>query len=179
MPPIEVYFSPHGGCTEAIVKEIEAAKKTILVQAYQLHLPPRSPGRWSMPTAGASMSASFSTTRKAARSFPGRNAARRRRFPCWPTPLHNLAHNKVIILDDAVVITGSFNFTQQAENGNAENLLVIRDRENRPAVHGELAGARRAQPALVVGRDAAARIPSAGALIPTRWSISPSSPRTR
>jgi hypothetical protein len=31
--PIKVYFSPKGGCTEAVVKEI-AAKKTILVQAY-------------------------------------------------------------------------------------------------------------------------------------------------
>jgi hypothetical protein len=33
LPPIEVYFSPKGGCTEAVVKEINAAKKTLLVQA--------------------------------------------------------------------------------------------------------------------------------------------------
>ena len=33
-PAIEVYFSPKGGCTEAVVKEIDAAKTTILVQAY-------------------------------------------------------------------------------------------------------------------------------------------------
>jgi len=30
----EVYFSPHGGCTEAIIKELNKAKNTILVQAY-------------------------------------------------------------------------------------------------------------------------------------------------
>jgi len=34
LPPISVYFSPNGGCTEAVVKEITAAKTTILVQAY-------------------------------------------------------------------------------------------------------------------------------------------------
>ena len=30
---IEVHFSPHGGCTEAWVKELDAAKTSVLVQA--------------------------------------------------------------------------------------------------------------------------------------------------
>ena len=34
LPPIEVFFSPKGGCTEAVVKELNAAKETVLVQAY-------------------------------------------------------------------------------------------------------------------------------------------------
>ena len=33
-PAIEVYFSPKGGCTETVVKELGNAKKTVLVQAY-------------------------------------------------------------------------------------------------------------------------------------------------
>jgi phosphatidylserine/phosphatidylglycerophosphate/cardiolipin synthase-like enzyme len=33
-----------------------------------------------------------------------------------------------MIIDGKVVITGSFNFTDQSENENAENLLVIRDK---------------------------------------------------
>jgi phosphatidylserine/phosphatidylglycerophosphate/cardiolipin synthase-like enzyme len=32
--PTQVYFSPNGGCTAAIVKEITDAKSEILVQAY-------------------------------------------------------------------------------------------------------------------------------------------------
>ena len=32
--PIEVHFSPKGGCTEAVVKEMNAAKTSILIQAY-------------------------------------------------------------------------------------------------------------------------------------------------
>ncbi len=33
LPHIEVYFSPKGGCTEAVVKELNAAKTSVLVQA--------------------------------------------------------------------------------------------------------------------------------------------------
>jgi phosphatidylserine/phosphatidylglycerophosphate/cardiolipin synthase-like enzyme len=35
LPPIEVHFSPNGGCTEAVVKELNAAKATVFVQAYR------------------------------------------------------------------------------------------------------------------------------------------------
>jgi phosphatidylserine/phosphatidylglycerophosphate/cardiolipin synthase-like enzyme len=34
-----------------------------------------------------------------------------------------------MIIDEATVITGSFNFTKAAEEKNVENLLVIRDVE--------------------------------------------------
>jgi len=40
---------------------------------------------------------------------------------------HAIVHNKVMIIDGATVITGSFNFTKAAEEKNAENLLIIRD----------------------------------------------------
>jgi hypothetical protein len=36
--PAQVYFSPNGGCTEAIVTEITNAKSEILVQACFFHL---------------------------------------------------------------------------------------------------------------------------------------------
>src|SRR5439155_19033024 len=46
------------------------------------------------------------------------------------TPLidahHAIAHNKVMLIDGRTLITGSFNFTHQAEVENAENLLVIK-----------------------------------------------------
>lgn len=42
---------------------------------------------------------------------------------------HAIAHNKVMVVDGETVITGSFNFTKAAEEKNAENLLVIRDRK--------------------------------------------------
>jgi len=46
------------------------------------------------------------------------------------TPLINAqflsAHDKVVIIDGQTVVTGSFDFTQQSEEDNAENLLVVR-----------------------------------------------------
>lgn len=39
---------------------------------------------------------------------------------------HAIAHNKIMIIDRSVLITGSFNFTKAAEEKNAENLMVIK-----------------------------------------------------
>ena len=38
-------------------------------------------------------------------------------------------HHKVIIIDEETVITGSFNFSQNAMQSNDENLLIIKDRD--------------------------------------------------
>ena len=39
---------------------------------------------------------------------------------------HAIAHNKIMVIDRATIITGSFNFTKAAEEKNAENILVIK-----------------------------------------------------
>jgi phosphatidylserine/phosphatidylglycerophosphate/cardiolipin synthase-like enzyme len=41
---------------------------------------------------------------------------------------HGKAHDKIIIVDEETVITGSYNFTNACEKDNAENLLVIHDK---------------------------------------------------
>ena len=38
-----------------------------------------------------------------------------------------IAHSKILIIDDDIVITGSYNYSSAAENRNAENILVIRN----------------------------------------------------
>lgn len=40
-----------------------------------------------------------------------------------------IAHNKVMVIDGEIVITGSFNFTKAAKENNAENLPVIHDKK--------------------------------------------------
>ena len=39
-----------------------------------------------------------------------------------------LMHNKFAVIDDKSLITGSFNWTQTAEERNEENLLIISDK---------------------------------------------------
>jgi len=45
--------------------------------------------------------------------------------PTFIDPVHKVAHNEVMVIDRQTIITGSFNLTRSAEEGNAENLLVI------------------------------------------------------
>jgi phosphatidylserine/phosphatidylglycerophosphate/cardiolipin synthase-like enzyme len=48
-------------------------------------------------------------------------------IPVWVDNKVAIAHNKVMIIDGATVITGSLNFTAAAQNSNAENLLVLNE----------------------------------------------------
>ncbi len=41
----------------------------------------------------------------------------------------NTMHHKVFILDDEIVVTGSFNFSEGAANSNDENILIIHNRD--------------------------------------------------
>ena len=50
------------------------------------------------------------------------------RIPTLIDAKHAIAHNKVMVIDEETVITGSFNFSKAAEQENAENLLIIHDR---------------------------------------------------
>ena len=38
-------------------------------------------------------------------------------------------HNKYAIIDESVIVTGSFNWTSQAINNNQENLLFYEDKD--------------------------------------------------
>ena len=46
----------------------------------------------------------------------------------WIDDAPAIAHNKIIILDDHLVLTGSFNFTKAADTRNAENVVIIDSR---------------------------------------------------
>ena len=53
-------------------------------------------------------------------------------IPTYIDSVHAIAHNKIMILDRQILITGSFNFTKAAEEKNAENLLILKG--NKPLV---------------------------------------------
>ena len=46
-----------------------------------------------------------------------------------------LMHDKFAVIDDKEVLTGSFNWTTSAERKNAENLLIITNKELAHKVH--------------------------------------------
>jgi len=126
MPPVEVRFSPRGGCTELIVAELAAARQSVLIQAYKLTSSAIAKAVLAAHRRGVDvrviLDSSQQTDKYSASDFLSRAG-----ITTLIDAEHGIAHNKVIIIDGQTVITGSFNFSRAAEEENAENLLVIRD----------------------------------------------------
>jgi phosphatidylserine/phosphatidylglycerophosphate/cardiolipin synthase-like enzyme len=123
----QVYFSPEGGCTQAIVNAIGAAHQQVMVQAYEMTSPQIKKALVAAQRRGVKMQTIFDPSAlKEYDTMVGELSAGG--IPVFIDSAHSpgLAHNKVMIIDRAVVITGSFNFTRAAESRNAENLLIIR-----------------------------------------------------
>src|SRR5215831_12767280 len=123
---VAVYFSPSGGATAAVVREITAAQHQILVQAYSFTSAPIAKALVDAHQRGRTilvvLDKSNETDKYSAATFLV-NAA----IETLIDDQHAIAHNKVLVIDSATVLTGSFNFTKAAEERNAENLLVIKD----------------------------------------------------
>jgi len=125
---IEVYFSPRGGAAGAIIKEIEAAKTSVLVQAYSFDYRPIAEALAAAKQRNVQVSVLLDKEKTMAENPAAVNVLLHSGVPTRLDGEHRTAHNKTIIVDDRVVITGSFNFTKHSEQDNAENLLVIRDK---------------------------------------------------
>jgi phosphatidylserine/phosphatidylglycerophosphate/cardiolipin synthase-like enzyme len=126
-PQIDVFFSPKGGCMDAILREIKAAKSTVLVQAYWFTSSQIAKGLAEAHKRGVKVEVILDLSRAEIDNGQADYLVEHG-VPTAIDDKHVTAHNKVIIIDGQVVITGSFNFTEQSETGNAENLLVVRDK---------------------------------------------------
>jgi phosphatidylserine/phosphatidylglycerophosphate/cardiolipin synthase-like enzyme len=126
--PVEVYFSPNDGTTEAIVREIDRTRSEILVQAYSFTSAPIAKALLKAHKRGVKVQAILDKSQKS-QKYSSASFLTNSGIPTYIDAKHAIAHNKIIIIDQAVVITGSFNFTKAAEEKNAENLLIIRSKE--------------------------------------------------
>ena len=123
-----VHFSPHGGCREAILIQINKSSKQILVQAYNFTDLQIVAALIEAKQRGVDVK--IICDESASKSKYQQEAIVKCRNAGIVVSLdgkHKIAHNKIIIIDGVIVITGSYNFSNSAENYNAENLLVISD----------------------------------------------------
>jgi phosphatidylserine/phosphatidylglycerophosphate/cardiolipin synthase-like enzyme len=123
-----VYFSPNGGATDAILGGIRSAQHTILVQAYLLYSTRLARALVRAHQRGVQVHVILDA--HAQQHDPPVPAVARLVAAGVAVSLdahHVWAHDKVMILDGEIVITGSYNWTVGAERDNGENLLVIRD----------------------------------------------------
>lgn len=123
---IKVYFSPNGGCQQAVVSEIRKATQTIDIAMYYLS---------SRDIARALVRALENNVRVRIVLDQGQEIESASKSGYLVKQGVNiryhlgfgLMHNKFAIIDGKSLITGSFNWTLTAEERNEENLLIITD----------------------------------------------------
>lgn len=123
-----VYFTPNPQAVLAIVQTIEASEREVLVQAYGFTHNGIAQALVRAHRRGVAvrvvMDAKTANTNQYVIGLLRQDDIATRQ-----DDKHAIAHNKVMVIDDAIVITGSFNFTNSAATRNAENVLVLRSAE--------------------------------------------------
>jgi phosphatidylserine/phosphatidylglycerophosphate/cardiolipin synthase-like enzyme len=122
---VAVRFSPRGGCQDAIVRELEKARKEILVQAYSFTADPLTYALVNAWNRGVNVHLLLDKSNESER-YSDLNIFLDQGLHPHIDHAHAIAHNKIMIIDQKVVVTGSYNFTNQAEGENAENLLIFK-----------------------------------------------------
>ena len=122
----DVRFSPMGGATALVVDAIQHAQRTVSVQAYSFTSAPIAQALVDAGHRGVRVEVILDKSQRTER-YSEADFLAHAGIPVTIDAAHAIAHNKVMVIDDDTVITGSFNFTKAAEQHNAENILVIHD----------------------------------------------------
>lgn len=123
---IQVYFSPHGGATAAIVHAIEQESHQIHVAAYSFTSAPIAQALIAAHRRGVPIHVILDSS-QLTEQYTSATFLAHAGIPVLIDAAHAIAHSKYIILGHDRIITGSFNFTRAAEEKNSENLLVIQN----------------------------------------------------
>ena len=129
---VELRYSPDGGCTEAIVHELDSAKTNILMLAYSFTSEPITEALVRAQGRGIEVQAIIDSDRLFEKSNSTKTLADNG-VTVYGDAAHAIQHQKVFIIDpdgeNPVLILGSFNFTGAAEKSNSEDLCILRSRE--------------------------------------------------
>jgi len=125
--PLDIYFSPDDNVANNLLDLIHNANESIYFMAYSFTSDPlgeaiRARAEESVTVEGVMDSGQINSN-IGTEFDPFRQAGLDVRRDGIP----GLLHHKVIIIDEQIVITGSYNFTSSAETRNDENLIVIYD----------------------------------------------------
>ena len=123
---IRACFSPEGQCTKRIVSAIESAKTSILVHSYSFTSQPIAQALVHAFEKGVDVKVLIDKSQ-----LRGKHSQlsfiSQRGIPVFIDPAAGIAHSKVMIIDERLILTGSFNWSKAADSKNAENLLFLED----------------------------------------------------
>ena len=109
-----------------MIREVDAAKKTIRIQAYSFTNENLGNALVAAKNRGVDIEVILDSE-----NTGNPNSLMRlmieNNVPVYLDKTHAISHNKILIIDEKVVITGSANLTKAAQERNAENSLVIKD----------------------------------------------------
>lgn len=123
---IQACFTPNKMCQTRIIETIMTAKKSIHLQAYSFTDPEIGQALKEAALRNVDV---LIILDKSNRKDP-RSLAKTYKHPKISfryDHLPGIAHNKIIILDEEILITGSYNFSKSAYSRNAENVLFIKN----------------------------------------------------
>jgi len=122
----EICFTPGENCTDLIIKNMNKAKKSLLVQAYSFTSAPIAKAIIEAKNRGVDVKVILDKS-QFSQKYSSSKFLMNQEIQIWKDDKVAIAHNKVMIIDENITITGSFNFTKAAQSKNAENVLIIED----------------------------------------------------
>jgi phosphatidylserine/phosphatidylglycerophosphate/cardiolipin synthase-like enzyme len=122
---LAIYFTPPAGSAGGLIKHIDASKKTIKVMAYGFTAMPLSDALVKAHRRGVKVQL-LQDEKSAGNNVDAVNQLIAAGIEVRSDGKHAIQHNKVMLLDDDIVITGSYNFTKSAEVRNAENIIILK-----------------------------------------------------
>ncbi|NTU76729.1 MAG: phospholipase D family protein [Alphaproteobacteria bacterium] len=126
-------FTPGEDCTGEIVTEIDQAQSRVLVQAYGFTSLPIVTALVNARNRGVDVRLILDKSQRKQKCICGGFSCvaliADAGIPVRIDTIKGIAHNKVMIIDEETVLTGSFNFTNAAQKRNAENVVIMRDDE--------------------------------------------------
>ena len=123
---IKVYFSPNGGCQQAVIAEIRKAAQTIDIAMYYFSSRDIVQALVKAQSNNARVRIVLDQSQEIGAASKSGYLVKHG-FEVRYHMGFGLMHNKFAIIDGKSLITGSFNWTRTAEERNEENLLIITD----------------------------------------------------
>lgn len=119
-----VTFSPKKGTTHNIVNIINNAKQSIKVAAYSFSSKAITKALINAHNRGVEIQIVLDKSQQAVK-YSTFNELKRNNIPVRINSKYAIMHNKFMIIDGDILQTGSFNYTEAAENRNAENAITV------------------------------------------------------
>jgi phosphatidylserine/phosphatidylglycerophosphate/cardiolipin synthase-like enzyme len=121
---VAVCFTPSKKCQSTILAEIGAAKKSIFVQAYSFTDKEIATALGDAALRGVDVRVLLDKSNRGD-DRSAKSILLHQNIPLRFDAPNGIAHNKIMIIDESKVISGSYNFSVAAYKRNTENLLVI------------------------------------------------------